>query len=97
MLSDSEKKLLLFAKVILELRSYLKGSLVPTDSVDECQHIAAHLAYAFHNEAEALLDGRDFDLSKALEKVVHLDTRFGDDILDRFQEALGPFERFSRS
>jgi hypothetical protein len=76
-MNDLETKLIANAlyEIRLLLASYLgKENEAPTDV-----RFAAHLAYALHNEASALAEGNDFDVSSALQKVRAIDGILGTD------------------
>ena len=48
---------------------------------------AAHLAYAIHNEALAILDGGDFDFEKALKKFRPLQEASGAPYLAKYSDS----------
>jgi hypothetical protein len=66
--THSQAKIL--AQGIYEIRQLLSGFLGSENAGEPCVRRAAHLAYALHNEALAVIDGGTFDASKA-------GTRFG--------------------
>jgi hypothetical protein len=74
-MTNSEAKL--FAMVVYELRILLSGVAGP-DSPYEVQ-LAWRLAYALHNDAEAVVDGRGFDIEVALKRIAHIDQLLGGD------------------
>ncbi len=45
---------------------------------------AAHLAYALHNEAEAMSEGKEFDVDKALRKIEAIENIVQGDWLSGF-------------
>ncbi len=57
--------------------------------------VAAHLAYALHNEALALAEGRDFDVKEALAKVQAIDALLNVENGSQFSRSLGSGPAFS--
>jgi hypothetical protein len=80
---DREKKLL--AAAVFELRILLASHLHPDDR--STAGTAARLAYALHNEALAVLEGRPFDLVHALDAVVRLEPELGKPSVEQFRHA----------
>ena len=69
MLNSSNKKKLM-AAAVYEIRILLSGYLGSNNEADTAVRLAAHLAYALHNEALTILeDNGDFDLGAALAKI----------------------------
>ena len=67
---NSEDKKKLMAAAVFEIRILLSGYLGSDSEADTAVRLAAHLAYALHNEALTILeDNGDFDLSAALAKI----------------------------
>ncbi|MGZ4961356.1 MAG: hypothetical protein ACXWDN_09975 [Limisphaerales bacterium] len=62
--NDAQHKIL--AKAIYEIRILL-GTGNTED--DPAVRAAAQIAYALHNEARAILEGRTFDVEKAIKKL----------------------------
>ena len=69
--SDEEK---ILAHALFEIRVLLSSYLGSNNSGPMEVRVAAHLAYALHNEALAIMEGRDFDIKAALEKVAAIDS-----------------------
>lgn len=67
----SEEKLL--AHALLHIRLLLAGFLGSQNQGPLEVRVAAHLAYALHNEALAVIGGKCFDVPSALQKVGHID------------------------
>ena len=63
----NESKIL--AKAIYEIRLLLSGYLGSNVDADPSVRIAAHLAYALHNDALAVLEGNGFSADEALKRV----------------------------
>jgi hypothetical protein len=82
---QDQAKLLAFA--VYELRLLLAGHLGSDGQTDVATRAAAHLAYALHNQALAVLEGRSFDMKAALDALAGLDTRFSENFVQRFIEA----------
>jgi len=84
--TQSQAKIL--AQGVYEIRQLLAGYLGSQDAGDPVVRRAAHLAYALHNEALAVIEGRTFDGAKALDKVRAVDRMFGESFAPRFQSHL---------
>jgi hypothetical protein len=67
----AEEKIL--AHAIQEIRQLLSPYLGSENKGPLEVRVAAHLAYALHNEAIALIEGSNFDVEAALKKVVSID------------------------
>ena len=83
---DAQIKIL--AQAVYELRLLLSDHLGSTDKEMQCEAVSAHLAYALHNEALAIIENRpdDFDIDNAIESIKRVDERYGEKFGDRFQE-----------
>ena len=69
------------ALAVLEIRQLLSSELgveIPSETPTHIRH-AAHLAYAIHNEAIAVLDGGTFNAPDALKRLNQADSLFGAD------------------
>ena len=66
-----QSKILAFA--VYELRLLLAGHLGSASDSDPSLRAAAHLAYALHNQALAVLEGKSFSPSEALEAIARVD------------------------
>jgi hypothetical protein len=71
----NESKIL--AKAVYEIRILLSGYLGSNVDADPSVRIAAHLAYALHNDALAVLEGNGFNAEDALKRVAALDSLLG--------------------
>ena len=80
----------ILAQAVYELKHLLNDHLGSTDKSLLSETVSAHLAYALHNEALAILENRpeDFDIEKAIENIRKIDARYGEQFGDRFQELL---------
>ncbi|WP_199110981.1 hypothetical protein [Collimonas sp. PA-H2] len=67
----SEEKLL--AHALYHIRLLLSGFLGSQNQGSLEVRVAAHFAYALHNEALAVIDGKSFDVSSALKNIEHID------------------------
>ncbi|HEY0335163.1 MAG TPA: hypothetical protein VGC74_15895 [Stenotrophomonas sp.] len=79
---DLEKRLL--AAAVFELRALLSSHINRDDPRPEAS--AALFAYALHNEALAVLDGRPMDIARALEAIDNLAPRLGDAYVKHFRD-----------
>ncbi len=82
----NQNQILAFA--LYELRLLLAGHLGPDAESEPAVRAAAHLAYALHNQALAVLEGRSFDTSQAIEAIARVDTQFGENFLQQLSKAL---------
>ncbi len=71
----------IMAQAIYEIRVLLAGYLGSQCEGDPLVRQAAHLSYALHNEALAVLEGRGFDESAAISKIQAVDELFNQDQL----------------
>ncbi len=83
MSNSSEMRLL--AHALFEIRVLLAGYLGSTNDSDPAVRRAAHLAYALHNEALAVTEGRSFSIDDALPKLAAVDAMFGERYAERFR------------
>ncbi|KQO26023.1 hypothetical protein [Acidovorax sp. Leaf78] len=83
--SPDHHKILAFA--VFELRMLLAGQLGPTADGDPSVRAAAHLAYALHNQALAVLAGKSFDTALAIEAIAKVDKMFGENFVQQFSAA----------
>jgi hypothetical protein len=63
----------LLAFAVYEIRQLLAHHLGSDDTPDPAVKAAAHLAYALHNQADAILQGRTFDPKQAIESLSAVD------------------------
>jgi hypothetical protein len=80
----------LFAMALYEIRILLApfaGSELPYEV-----RFAWRLAYALHNDAEAVMSGKSFDIEASLKRIAHIDQSFGEDdgkrIADEMRRAI---------
>lgn len=78
-------KILAFA--VYELRLLLAGHLGSNAVGEPSVRAAAHLAYALHNQALAVLEGRSFNAAEALEAISTVDQMFGENFVQQLMEA----------
>ena len=77
------------AAALFELRVLLSPYLGSENSAEAPVRVAAHLAYALHNHALAVLDGRSFEVAAALQSVARVDQMFGERIVERLATHAG--------
>ena len=82
---QDQAKVLAFA--VYELRLLLAGHLGSNNNSDASTRAAAHLVYSLHNEALAVLEGRDFDANAAVQAIAKVDAMFGENFVQQFTEA----------
>ena len=87
-MADTPSQHQVLAFVVYELRLLLAGHLGSDSKAEPAVRVAAHLAYALHNEALAVLEGRSFDPSRAIEAIRRVDTEFGENSLQRLSEVV---------
>lgn len=74
-MSEAESKLL--AAALYQCRILLGDYLGPESDVSTHLRLAAHLAYALHNDALAAMDGRAFDVQASLARIANIDRIIG--------------------
>jgi len=79
---------LLFAEALLEIRQLLSGYLGSTSDAPLDVRQAAHLAYALHNEALAVMEGTKSDFNHTLEMIEAIDSIVGGNLGASFSERL---------
>ncbi len=84
-MSESSPEARLLAHALYEIRVLLAGYLGSTNDGDPAVRRAAHLAYALHNEAAAVAEGRTFSVEAALQKLAAVDAMFGERYAERFR------------
>lgn len=80
--SPSQAQIL--AQAVYEIRQLLSGYLGSEATGDIDVRKAAHLAYALHNEALAVLDDKTFNEQNAISKVSTVDVMFNESFSSRF-------------
>ena len=83
----TQNQLLAFA--VYEIRQLLAHHLGSDDTPDPAVKAAAHLAYALHNQAEAILQGRTFDPQQAIESLNAVDRMLAKNFQTRLLQSLG--------
>lgn len=71
---SSESDIKLLAKAVYETRLLLSGYLGSSNEGDAAVRQAAHLSYALHNEALAVIEGRGFELRAATRRIRAIDS-----------------------
>ncbi|MBK6907003.1 MAG: hypothetical protein IPH08_07905 [Rhodocyclaceae bacterium] len=82
--TTDQAKILAFA--VFELRLLLAGHLGSNAVGEPSVRAAAHLAYALHNQALAVLEGRQFNPTEAIEAIAKVDQMFGENFVQQLSE-----------
>lgn len=92
-MSNKDVQIKILAQAIYELKHLLDGYLGSTDKKFLSEAVSAHLTYALHNEALAILENRpeDFDIEEVIKKIGMIDERYGKQFNDRFQEIISKY------
>ncbi len=87
-MNSKDAQLKVLAQAVYELRGLLGGYLGDRNPETQCESVSAHLAYALHNEALAIIEDRpeDFNVDVAIKKIKHVDEMYGEQFGDRFQK-----------
>ena len=85
---SSDQELRMFAQAIYEIRGLLAGYLGSENTGDISVRQAAHLAYAFHNQAESVLSGQPADLANSLSIIRATDEMFNSNYAQIFNTDL---------
>ncbi|MGE8499749.1 MAG: hypothetical protein ACN6O6_19780 [Pseudomonas sp.] len=78
----------LLAVALSEIRALLADYLGSDVDAPISIRVAAHIAYALHNEAEAVLNNEDFEIDQGLSKIAEIDRILG------VRDALALLSRF---
>ena len=81
-----QAKILAFA--VFELRLLLAGHLGSNADGEPATRAAAHLAYALHNQALAVLEDKPFDTAEAVEAIAKVDKMFGENFVQQLMETV---------
>jgi hypothetical protein len=74
-MSSEQEKIL--AASLFQMRVLLSDWLGPQSEAPMHLRVAAHLAYALHNEALAVFEGKTFNAQAALAKIAAIDNLLG--------------------
>ncbi len=87
-MDSKDAQLKILAQAVYELRGLLGSYLGNKNPEEQCESVSAHLAYALHNEALAIIEDRpeDFNVDIAIQNVKRVDEIYGEQIGDRFQK-----------
>ncbi|MCR8648272.1 hypothetical protein E4413_12060 [Leptospira interrogans] len=81
------------AYVVFEIRCLL-SSYVRNENTKLELRQAADLAYAFHNDALAIIEGKSFDVKEAIEKIKEIDkilnSRFSENLTSMMNNTISP-------
>jgi len=83
----TQEQVLAFA--VYEIRLLLSGHLGSDSTSESSVRIAAHLAYALHNQADAVLHGGTFDPQTAAASLGAVDRVLGTNLQARLGDATG--------
>jgi len=83
--SDQTKVL---AQAIFEIRVLLSSYLGSENEGELVVRQAAHLAYALHNQALAVLEGKTFDVTESINGLTFSDRVLGTGFTERFTQAI---------
>ena len=83
--SDQTKVL---AQAIVEIRILLSGYLGSENEGPLEVRQAAHLAYALHNQALAVLEGKSFDVQESIKGLAFSDSVLESDFKEKFKQAI---------
>jgi hypothetical protein len=75
----------IMAQGIYEIRLLLSAYLGSQNAGDPAVRRAARLAYALHNEALAVIEGRTFDGAKEMDKIRAVDRMFDESYASHFE------------
>jgi hypothetical protein len=78
------------ALALYQIRVLLSGYLGSRNEGDTSVRQAAHLAYALHNEALAIVDGGSFDAEAVARRLTALDSMLGSQFVELFNKVLNP-------
>ena len=85
-MENHDVKLKLLAQAIHEIRGLLSCHLGAPNEGDVSEATSAHLAYALHNEALAIIENRpqDFNVNAAIKKIKLIEDKYGNRFGGRF-------------
>ena len=78
----------LLALALFEIRVLLSGYLGSENDGELVVRQAAHLAYALHNQALAVVEGKSFDVAEAIAALDFSDRVLGAGFAERFKKVL---------
>jgi hypothetical protein len=89
-MDSKDVQLKIMAQAVYELRGLLGNYLGNKDPEVQSESVSAHLAYALHNEALAIIEDRpeDFDVDIAIKNVKRVDEIYGEQFGERFQKLI---------
>ena len=78
----------MLAQAIVEIRNLLSGYLGSENDGELAVRQAAHLAYALHNQALDVLEGKTFDVKESISGLVFADRVLGAGFTERFSQII---------
>ena len=87
-MDNKEIQIRILAQAVYELRLLLSHHLGSNDEETKCEAISAHLAYAIHNEALAIIENRpaDFNVNEAVNKILRVEELYNEKFSFRFED-----------
>jgi hypothetical protein len=90
MTDQSELHARTVALALYQIRVLLGGYLGSQKDADMSVRQAAHLAYALHNEALAIVEGEGFDAEAVFRRLAAVDGMLGSEFTELFKQVLVP-------
>ncbi|WAC63715.1 hypothetical protein OVA13_02680 [Pseudoxanthomonas sp. SL93] len=90
-MTDQTDQIKVLAFALYEMRLLLAGYLGSDNPGDHPVRVAAHLAYALHNQAHAAWQyGESFDAASAISSIASVDKLLGSNLMQQFAQAALP-------
>ena len=83
-MSENSPQTKILAQAVYEIRLLLSGYLGSQKEGDPLVCRAAHLAYALHNDALAVIEGGTFNSGQAIDRIRAVDALFQEAFASRF-------------
>lgn len=87
-MSPTQSQINILVQALCEIRVLLAAYLGPHSEGDRAVHAAAHLAYGLHNQALAVLDGKQFDAADAIAVIRRVDRLVHENFAAKFEKCL---------
>ncbi len=85
---DHNNQAKLLALALFEIRVLLSGYLGSESDGEPVVRQAAHLAYALHNQAVAVIEGKSFDVTEAIAALYFADRVLNAGFAEKFSQVL---------
>jgi hypothetical protein len=93
-MTDQTDQIKVLAFALYEMRLLLSGYLGSDNPGDHPVRVAAHLAYALHNQAYAAWQhGEPFDANSAISNIASVDKLLGSNLMQQFAQVAAPREQ----